>query len=146
MGQKIVSVNKKALHDYEFEHRYEAGLVLSGLEIKAVRAGKVNLQGSFARLKRTNKEPEMIVVNLHIGAGENPTRSRKLLLNRKEINYLIGKLEEKRMTLVPTQLYLKRGLAKLEIGLGKGRKLHDKRERLKKKQQRREDARIFRDR
>lgn len=146
MKQKTVSVNKKALHDYEFERRYEAGLVLSGPEIKAVRAGKVNLQGSFARLKRTDKQPEMVVVNLHIGVGENPTRSRKLLLNRKEINYLIGKLEEKRMTLVPTQLYLKRGLAKLEIGLGKGRKLHDKRERLKKKQQKREDARTFRDR
>ncbi len=140
MAEKVITVNKKALFDYEFEKRYEAGIVLTGAEIKAIRAGKANLQGSFARLRyhRNENNPEMVALNLHIGAGENPTRTRKLLLHRHEISQLIGKLEEKRMTIIPIRLYLKHGLAKLELGLGRGRKKHDKRERLKKKQQQRD--------
>jgi len=140
MGEKIIAVNKKALFDYEFEKRYEAGIALTGAEMKAIRAKKVNLQGSFVRLRYTpgKADPEAVALNLHIGTGENPTRTRTLLLHRNEITQLIGKLEEKRMTMIPVRLYLKRGLAKLELGLGKARKKHDKRERLKKKQQQRD--------
>lgn len=140
MGVLEISANKKAFHNYEFLERYEAGLVLTGQEIKAVRARKVSLPGSFARLVYAveSRDPELVVVNLHIGAGEDPTRTRKLLMKRQEITRLIGKVQESGLTLVPVRLYLKRGLAKLEIALSKGRKLHDKRERLKRKHRQRD--------
>lgn len=139
MGEHVVSLNKKALHNYEFDKHYDAGLVLAGAEIKAIRAGKVNLRGSFARVQypRTGGEAELVVTNLHIGAGDNPTQTRKLLLHRKEIDQLIGKLQEKRLTLIPIKLYLKRGFAKLELGLGRGRKQYEKRDRLKRKHRKR---------
>ncbi len=140
MAEHIVSINKRALHDYEFDKHIEAGLVLLGAEIKAIRAGKVNLRGSFARIaySRTGGEPELVVTNLHIGAGDAPTRTRTLLVHRKEIDQLIGKLQEKRLTLIPTKLYLKRGFAKLELGLGRGRKQYEKRDRLKRKHRKRQ--------
>lgn len=140
MGVLEIAANKKAFHNYEFLDRYEAGLVLSGEEIKAVRARKVSLPGSFARLVYgvESHDPEIVVLNLHIGAGADPTRTRKLLLKREEINRLIGKVQEQGLTLVPVRLYLKRGLAKLEIALARGRKLHDKRERLKRKHRQRD--------
>lgn len=139
MGEHVVSLNKKALHDYEFDKHYDAGLALAGAEIKAIRAGKVNLRGSFARVQfpRMGGEAELVVTNLHIGAGDNPTQTRKLLLHRKEIDQLIGKLQEKRLTLIPIKLYLKRGFAKLELGLGRGRKQYEKRDRLKRKHKKR---------
>ena len=134
-----IAANKKAFHNYELLERLEAGLVLTGAEIKAVRKRTVSLPGSFARLVSAtdSREPEVVVVNLHIGVSDDPTRTRKLLLNRVEINRLIGKVQQQGLTLVPVRLYLKRGLAKLEIALAKGRKQHDKRERLKRKHRQR---------
>ncbi|MEK7184406.1 MAG: SsrA-binding protein SmpB [Patescibacteria group bacterium] len=139
MGEYVISLNKKALHDYEFDKHYQAGLVLHGGEIKAIRAGKVNLRGSFARIQypKGSGDAELVVTNFHIGAGEDPTRTRKLLLHRKEINQLMGKLQEKRFTLIPIKLYLARGYAKLELGLGRGRKQYEKRDRLKRKHKKR---------
>lgn len=133
---KIVTVNKKAYREFQILEKYEAGIVLTGLEIKAIRAGKVNLQGSFARILTDLKtgRPELWVVNSHISAGEDPTRSRKLLMHKREISKLIGKTQIKGLTLVPLRLYLKKGKAKLELGLGKGLKIYDKRELLKKKE------------
>ncbi len=145
MSIKIVADNKRARHDYELLETLEVGLVLTGAEIKAVRAGKVNLRGSFGRIEypRDGGGPHLVVLNLHIGAGEDPTRTRKLLAHREEINRLIGKVQEKAQTLIPTQLYLKRGRAKLELALARGRKLHDKRERLKQKHKKRRLEREF---
>lgn len=146
MAEHTVSLNKRALHDYEFDRHIEAGLVLVGAEIKAIRAGKVNLRGSFARIEypRHGGEPELVVTNLHIGAGDNPTRTRKLLVHRKEIEQLIGKLQERRLTLIPVSLYLKRGFAKLDLGLGRGRKQYEKRDRLKRKHRKRQTERELR--
>lgn len=131
---KIVVQNKKAFAEYDILEKYEAGIVLTGAEIKAIRAGKVNLKGSFARIFGGKKQLEIYAVNLHIGITEgDPTRSRKLLLHRKEINRLIGKIEQKGLTLLPLRLYFKKNLAKLELGLGRGLKLHSKKEKLKKR-------------
>lgn len=143
---QLISDNRRALHDYDILERYEAGLVLTGEEIKAIRAKKVNLSGSYGRLQYPagSSQPEAVVLNLHIGAGSQPTRTRKLLLHRAEIDRLIGKLEEKRLTLIPVRLYLKGGLAKLELGLGKGRQLYSKRDRKKRKDLEREVQRELR--
>lgn len=140
MAEYEISANKKAFHNYDLQERFEAGLVLTGDEIKAVRERKVNLAGSFARLtyNTSSRNPELVVLNLHIGAGPEPTRTRKLLMKREEINRLIGKIQEKGLTLVPVRIYLKRSFAKLELALAKGRKIHDKRERLKRKHRQRE--------
>ena len=112
----------------------------------AIRAKKVNLSGSYGRLQypANSTQPEAVVLNLHIGTPNQPTRTRKLLLHRHEIDRLIGKLEEKRLTLVPIRLYLKGGLAKLELGLGKGRQLYSKRDRKKRKDLEREVRRELR--
>ena len=139
---KEVSTNKKAFHEYEILDRYEAGLVLTGQEIKAIRAGKVNLTGSHAKILQhstNNKQlstinPELFLINMHIGIKDgDPTRTRKLLMHRSEIDKLIGKTQIKGLTLIPLRLYLKKGRAKIELGLGKGKKLHDKRETIKKR-------------
>jgi SsrA-binding protein len=129
-GIKVVAQNRRATHDYELQDRYEAGLVLTGTEIKSIRAHKVNLQRSWVQ----NQDGELWLVDAHIapyehGNRENhePLRPRKLLLNKREINKLIGLLTEKGVTIVPTRLYLKDGLAKLEIAPGRGKKLFDKR-------------------
>lgn len=132
---KIISRNKKAYFDYQVLEKYEAGLVLTGAEIKAIRESKVNLTGSYVKIY--GKKLEMWWVGGHIST-DDPIRSRKLLLHRGEIKKLIGQSQQKGLTLVPLALYLKKNRAKLEIGLCRGKKLHDKREVLKKRDLERE--------
>ena len=129
---------QKANHDYFIEETYEAGLVLQGTEIKSIRAGKVNLKDSFAKIERG----EVFLHNMHVSPYEqgnrynhDPLRTRKLLLHRKQISKLIGATKEEGYSLVPLKLYLKNGFAKVLIGIGKGKKKYDKREDLKKKMQ-----------
>ncbi|GGF31948.1 SsrA-binding protein [Halobacillus andaensis] len=145
---KTIAQNKKANHDYFIEETFEAGLVLQGTEIKAIRAGRVNLKESFARINKG----EVFIHNMHISHYEQgniynhePTRSRKLLLHRKQINQLIGATQQKGYALVPLKLYIKNGVAKLLIGLGRGKKKYDKREDLKQKQVKREIDRAIKD-
>ncbi len=148
MGIKIIATNKKAYHDYFIDEVYEAGIMLTGTEVKSVRLGKVNLKEAFCRIK----DGEVFINNMNIspyefGSRENPdpTRMRKLLLHREEIDKLTKKVEERGLSLVPTKIYFKDSRAKLEIGIGRGKKLHDKRETLKRKQHDRETARAIRD-
>jgi len=148
MGIKIIATNKKAYHEYFIDEVYEAGLVLTGTEVKSLRLGKANLKESFCRIVGG----EVFINNMNIspyehGNRENhdPTRMRKLLLHREEIAKLIRKVEERGFSLVPTKLYFKNGRAKLEIGVGRGKKLHDKRHTLKQKEADREMARAMRD-
>jgi SsrA-binding protein len=145
MGIKIIASNKKAFHDYFIDDVYEAGLVLTGTEVKSLRLGNVNLKESFCRIKGG----EVFINNMNIspyeqGSRENPdpTRVRKLLLHRSEIDKLIRKVDEKGLTLIATKIYFKDSLVKIEIGLGKGKKLHDKRETLKQKEAVREMAKV----
>ena len=135
---KVIATNKKAYHDFEILEKYEAGLVLTGSEVKAIRAGRVNLKDSFVKFVKG----EPFVFGMHISHldSANPYFKpdekcpRKLLLHKKEINKLLGKTSEKGYTVVPLKLYFNRkNLAKLEIALAKGKTLHDKRESLKKK-------------
>jgi SsrA-binding protein len=147
MGIKLIANNKKAYHDYFIDDVYEAGIALQGTEVKALRLGNANLKDSFCRIRNG----EVFVDNMHIspyemGNRENhdPTRSRKLLLHREEIGKLIRKVEEKGFSLVPTKLYFKNSRVKLEIGVARGKKLHDKRETLKRKEADREMARAIR--
>ncbi|ORJ61606.1 SsrA-binding protein SmpB [Geothermobacter hydrogeniphilus] len=149
MGIKVVANNKKAFHDYFIEEKYEAGLVLQGTEVKSLREAAVNLRDSYCRIRGG----EIFVENMHIspydfGNRENhdPLRSRKLLLHAEEIRKLTKKVEEKGLSLVPTRLYFKEGRAKLEIGVARGKKLHDKRQTLRQKQDAREMARAMRGR
>ena len=135
-GIKIIAKNKKAFHEYEILDRWEAGLVLVGTEVKALRNGRVNLGDSYAEIR----EGEGWVAKMHIGPYEmgnrenhEPFRRRKLLLNRREIRKIRPKLDEQGLTLVPLKIYFKRGRVKLEIGLGRGKKLHDKRQSKAKK-------------
>ena len=145
---KVVAQNRKANHDYFIEDTYEAGIVLQGTEIKSIRAGKVQLKDSFARIANG----EMYLHNAHISPYEqgnrynhDPLRARKLLLHRKQINRLIGETKEKGYTLVPLKIYLKNGFAKVLIGLGKGKKQYDKRDDLKRKEAKRDIERAFRE-
>jgi SsrA-binding protein len=145
MGIKIIATNKKAYHDYFIDEVFEAGMVLTGTEVKSLRQGKVNLKESFCRIKGG----EIFINNMNIspyeqGSRENPdpTRMRKLLLHKAEINKLTRKVDEKGLTLVPTKIYFKDSRVKLEIGVGKGKKLHDKRETLKQKEAVREMAKV----
>jgi SsrA-binding protein len=147
---KDLASNKKAFFEYELLDRFEAGIVLTGVEIKAIRAGKINLAGSHAKIlessiKNTKKilntkykilasHPELYIINMHIGIKEgDQTKTRKLLMHRNEIDKLIGKIQTKGLTLIPTRLYLKKGRAKIELALARGKKLHDKRETIKKR-------------
>lgn len=146
---KLIAQNKKASHDYFIEETYEAGIVLKGTEIKAIRAGRVNLKDAYARIQNG----EVFLHNMHISPYEqgnrynhDPLRTRKLLLHRKQINKLIGETKEQGYTLVPLKIYLKNGFAKLLIGLGKGKKQYDKREDLKRKEAKRDIERAFRER
>lgn len=145
--RKVVAVNRRARHDYDILDTLDAGLVLTGTEIKSVRARRVNLRDGFARVENE----EVWLHNVHISAYEqgnrwnvDPLRPRKLLLHRHEISRLLGKTQEQGMTLVPLRLYLQRGYAKIELGLGKGRHLHDKRRALAEKEERREIERQMR--
>ena len=142
-----IALNKKAKREYFIEDRYEAGVSLEGWEVKSLRAGKVNLteayvtvKGSEAFLFGATISP-LPTASTHV--HPDPTRTRKLLLHREELNRLIGLVERKGFTLVPTAMYWKRGRAKLEVGLAKGKKLHDKRADEKERDWQREKQRIF---
>jgi SsrA-binding protein len=136
-GEKLIASNKKAYHDYFILDKLEAGMVLLGTEVKAAREGRVNLKDSYAMVK----QGEAFLLNCHIspyshGNRENhePTRTRKLLLHSKEIRKLVGKTQEKGLTLVPLRVYLKRGKIKIELGVARGKKLIDKRETERRKE------------
>jgi SsrA-binding protein len=127
---RVITVNRRARHEYDIEETYDAGLVLTGTEIKSVRAGQAHLREAYARLEGGEIWLHgMRVAHYQQGGRENvdPGRPRKLLLHRREINRLMGKVQEQGLTLIPLRLYLRRGLAKLELGLARGRKMHDKR-------------------
>lgn len=148
-GIKVVAQNKKARHDYHIEETYEAGMVLTGTEIKSIRSGRANLKDSFARIQ----QGEVFLHNMHVSPydqgnryNHDPLRTRKLLLSRREINKLIGLTKEKGLSLVPLKMYLKGGFAKLELALAKGKKQYDKREDLKRKDAQRDIERAFRER
>lgn len=141
MSVKVIATNRKARHDYLIEDTLEAGLVLTGSEIKSIRAGQVNLRDSYAVVR----DNELWLVNAHIApyqqasySNHEPRRDRKLLLHRREINRLTGKLQEKGLTLVALQLYLKNGRAKVELGLARGKKMYDKRQALRERDDRRQ--------
>lgn len=149
VAEKTITVNRKAYHDYHVEDTLEAGIVLMGSEIKSIRAGRVNLREAFARIDKD--EPWLI--NMHVTQygpashwGHEPTRPRKLLLHRDQIEWLRGKIKEKGLTLVPLKLYIKNDVAKVELGLARGKKAYDKRETLAKKEADREIERAVRDR
>jgi len=151
-GQKksMVIDNRKARHDYFIHETYEAGLVLQGTEIKALRAGKANLKDSYAQIDKNN---EVFVHNMHISPYEQgnrfnhePLRTRKLLLHRSEIDKLVGKVKEKGFTLIPLKIYFTRGMAKMALGLATGKKLYDKRHDIAEKDAKREMARVLKDR
>jgi len=141
LAQANVAENRKAYHDYHLLETFEAGIVLLGTEVKAIREGRVNLRDSFARLD----DGEAYLYNVHISpyshrgyVDHEPTRRRKLLLHRQEIRKLIGKTVEKGMTLVPTRMYFSNGHVKVSLSLAKGKKAHDKRETIKKRETDRE--------
>ena len=136
MSEKLICQNKKAWHNYFIEDKYEAGIALLGTEVKSLREGKANLGDSYGKIKNG----EIFLVDAHISPythgnrfNPNPLRTRKLLLHKREIRRLIGKVQEKGFTLIPLRLYFSNGKAKVELGLAKGKKLFDKREALKRK-------------
>lgn len=140
-GNKLLADNRKAGYDYEFLDTWEAGVVLLGTEVKAIREGQVNLRDSYARLEGS----EVWMYNVHVSpyshrgyAGHEPLRKRKLLLNRAEIRKLIGRTVERGLTLVPTRMYLKNGRVKVNLALARGKKSHDKRESIRKRETDRE--------
>ncbi|MEJ2425750.1 MAG: SsrA-binding protein SmpB [Candidatus Thiodiazotropha sp.] len=146
-GGSTIALNKKSGHDYFIEDRYEAGLSLQGWEVKSLREGRVQIKESYV----TIKDGEAFLFGAHIvplstastHIHPDPIRTRKLLLHRSELNKLIGLVERKGYTLVPTAMYWKKGMAKLEIGLAKGKKQHDKRASDKDRDWQREKARLF---
>lgn len=147
-GIKIVATNRRARHDYELLDTYEAGLVLTGTEIKSIRAGRVSLQRSFVQ----NKGDELWLMEAHIAPYERagyekhePTQPRKLLLHRREINQIIDAMTLKGLTMIPTKLYLKDGLAKVEVALARGKKKYDKRADLAKRDADRQVERALRE-
>lgn len=147
-GKKIVARNRKALHEYHVLDTWEAGIVLTGPEVKSIRAGKVSLAEAFARVD----DGEVWLHGMHVSPYDpaaiwntDPTRPRKLLLHAREIRRLIGATREKGLTLVPLELYFRRGLAKVTLALARGKKLHDKRETLKRKTAEREMQRAIRE-
>ena len=136
MAEKLICQNKKARHNYSIEDSYEAGIALVGTEVKSLREGRANLGDSYGKIKNG----EIFLVDAHISPysfgnrfNHDPLRTRKLLLHKKEIRRLIGKVQEKGFTLIPLRLYFSNGKAKVELGLAKGKKLLDKREALKRK-------------
>ena len=146
-GGSTIALNKKASHEYHIEQRFEAGVALEGWEVKSLRAGRIQLKESYVRILHG----EAFLLGAHVSAlstasthvNPDPTRTRKLLLKRSELNRLIGLTERAGYTLVPTAMYWKRGRAKLEIGLAKGKKLHDKRSTEKDRDWQREKERLF---
>lgn len=149
MANKVVATNRKAYHDYHIGETYEAGIVLTGTEIKSVRQGMVSLRDSFARVENG----EVFLYNMNVSpydAGNRfnhePRRTRKLLLNKSEIRKLATKTQEKGFTLVPLKVYLKNGWAKVELALARGKRLYDKREDIKKRDVMRQVDRVIKDR
>jgi len=134
---KTLATNKKAYFNYEILEKIEAGIVLSGTETKAAKTGKANLAGSFAIVR--NNKISLLNCSIspfqpkNINPGYNPDKTRKLLLHKKEIEYLSGKIKQKNLTLIPLRMYTKHGLVKIELGLAKGKKKFDKRETIKKR-------------
>ena len=146
-GLKIICLNRKASFNYFFEEFLEAGIVLKGSEIKSIRDGKVNIADAYA----VEKKGEIVLINSHISpykqasySNHNPTDERKLLFNKREVNKLIGKIQREGFTLVPTKMYFKKGKAKVEIAVAKGKKQYDKRETIKRRDWNRDKARYFR--
>ena len=143
---KLVANNKKAYHDYFIEDTYEAGITLAGTEVKSLRMGKCSIKESFIKIEKG----EVLIYGMHISPYEkgnifnkDPLRVRKLLLHRKQISKLMGQIAEKGYTLVPLKVYFTGSLAKVEVGLAKGKKLYDKRQDIAKKDQRREAEKDF---
>jgi SsrA-binding protein len=141
MEKKIVCQNRKARHDYFIDEIYEAGIVLAGSEVKSLRGGRASLRDSYARVKKE----ELFLHNMHITpypfahhVNLDPTRTRKLLMHKKEIKRLIGKTEEKGYSLIPLSVYLLRGIIKVELALAKGKRKYDKRHALKEREMKRE--------
>ncbi len=146
-GLKIITINRKASFNYFFKEIFEAGIVLRGSEIKSVRSGKINIADSYA----VDKDGEIFLINSHIPiykqasySNHNPYSERKLLLNKREINKIIGRIHEDGLTIVPTKMYFKKGKAKLEIAVAKGKKQFDKRVTKKTRDWNREKARYIR--
>ncbi|MCK9268242.1 MAG: SsrA-binding protein SmpB [Alkaliphilus sp.] len=146
---KIVSVNRKARHDYFIEETYEAGIALAGTEVKSIRQGKINIKDGYAQVENG----EVFLYNVHISPYEqgnifnrDPLRARKLLLHKNEIKKLIGYVQQKGYALIPLSFYLKNGLVKVELGVGIGKKKYDKRQVLAKKDAERRIEREFRER
>lgn len=147
---KVVATNRKAHHDFSLEDRYEAGLVLKGTEVKSLRQGRLNLRDSFARVENG----EVFLYNMHISPythgnrwNHDPTRTRKLLLNKGEIRRLIGKVQQQGLTLVPLKVFFnRRGIAKVEIAVARGKKRWDKRRDIAKREAEREAARAVKER
>lgn len=149
MNTKLIAKNPTAYHNYSIEDKIETGIVLSGTEIKSIRTGKVNLKDTYA----TIKNGEVFIIGMHISPYEhgnifnkNPLRDRKLLLNKKEINKLIGLINQKGYSLVPISLYFKGSIVKLELGIGKGKKLYDKRQDIAKKDAQRQIEKTMKNR
>jgi len=145
-AQKLIATNKMARLNYDITDTYEAGIVLTGTEVKALRSGKANIKESYALVK----DNEVFLRDLHISHYDHgnrfnhePLRSRKLLLHKREIQKLYGKSREKGLALVPLKIYFKDGKVKVEIGIGKGKKLYDRREDIKQREERRDIARSF---
>ncbi|GIV16727.1 MAG: SsrA-binding protein [Armatimonadota bacterium] len=145
-GDRVVLVNRRAYHDYEILETFEAGIVLVGTEVKSVRAGRVNLQDAYCKVENG----EVWLYNMHISPyshgnryNPDPVRPRKLLLHKWEINRLMGKAEMKGLTIVPLKIYFRRGYAKVEIAIVRGKKLYDKREAIAERDRQREEERMM---
>ena len=145
-GMKLIANNKKAYFDYFIEDKYEAGVALHGTEVKSIRMGKCSIKESYIKIE----DGEVFIYGMHVSPYEkgnifnkDPMRIKKLLMHKYEINKLAGKLQQKGLTLVPLQVYLKGGLVKVEVGLARGKKLYDKRESLAKKDMKREAEKEF---
>ena len=149
IGQKTVTENRKARHEYHILETYEAGLALTGTEVKSLRLGRVSLQDSFARVESA----ELILYNMHVSQYEQgnqfnhePKRKRKLLMHKREIMRLLGKTREKGLALIPLKVYFKRGYAKVELALAKGKKSYDKRDDIAAKDAKRDMDRALKER
>lgn len=148
---KIISENKKAFFDYEILEKFEAGIFLIGQEVKSIKLGRINLMGSYVVLKQSAKNPEVFLIGASVPpyqpknapADYDPQRSRKLLLTKQEIKYLIGKSAQKGLTIIPLKVYTNKGKIKIEIGIAKGRKKYDKKELIKKREVDREIKRTM---